>query len=148
MDVHSIFSIHKKAGPIVNSGSRCAPRIFVRRAHKNTLSDPTSTVGSAEASSFGPRPAQSVFCGVHAAAKSGLQFIRGLRAANSVRPFVPPGSYRAARFLLLALLYSYETKISCRLLFFWQSSESVPLFCASVFDCSKSSPILFTEFRW
>jgi hypothetical protein len=38
------------------------------------------------------------FCGVHAAAKSGLQFIRGLRAANSVRPFVPPGSYRAARF--------------------------------------------------
>ena len=47
---------------------------------------PTSTVGSAEASSFGPRPAQGVFCDVHAAAKYGLEFIRGLRAANSVRP--------------------------------------------------------------
>ena len=70
MDAHSIFSIHKKAGPFVNGGSRCAPRIFVRRAQKNTLSDPTSTVGSAEASSFGPRPAQSVFCDVHAAAKT------------------------------------------------------------------------------
>ena len=85
MDVHSIFSIHKKAGPFVNSGSRCAPRIFVRRAQKNTLSDPTSTVGSAEASSFGPRPAQGVFCDVHAAAKYGLEFIRGPQAANSVR---------------------------------------------------------------
>ena len=31
------------------------------------------------------RCAQSFFCGVHAAAKNGLEFIRGLRAVNSVR---------------------------------------------------------------
>ena len=46
---------------------------------------PTSTVGSAEASSFGPRPAQGVFCGVHAAAKNGLDLFRAVRGANSVR---------------------------------------------------------------
>ena len=34
--------------------------------------------------------AQSVFCDVHAAAKNGLDLFRGLRAANSVRPFVLP----------------------------------------------------------
>ena len=84
MDVHFIFSIHKKAEPIVNSESRCAPRIFVRRAHKNTLSDPTSTVGSAEASSFGPRPAQSVFRDVHAAAKNGLDFFCAAAAARTL----------------------------------------------------------------
>ena len=36
------------------------------------------------------RCAQSVFCDVHAAAKNGLDLFRGLRAANSVRPFVLP----------------------------------------------------------
>ena len=46
---------------------------------------PTSTVGSAEASTFGPRLTQSVFRGVHAAAKNGLDFIHGFRSANSVR---------------------------------------------------------------
>ena len=45
---------------------------------------PTSTVGSAEASSFGPRPAQGVFCGVYAA-KNGLDLFRAVRGAHSVR---------------------------------------------------------------
>ena len=33
------------------------------------------------------RAAQSVFCGVHAAAKNGFHFIRAVRGANSVRQF-------------------------------------------------------------
>ena len=60
-------------------------RAFCPLTADKTHSGPTSTVGPAEAGSFGPRPAQGVFCDVHAAAKNGLNFIRGFRAANSVR---------------------------------------------------------------
>ena len=146
MDAHSIFSIHKKAGPFVNSGSRCAPRIFVRRAHKNTLSDPTSTVGSAEASSFGPRPAQSVFRNVHAAAKNGLDFFARCCGANSVRlergapGFAGHSSfarlYKASRFRAAARNVFYgkakrtvQTKRSARFFFVTpvSSSGSAPL---------------------
>ena len=62
-------------------------RAFCPPQAGKTHSGPTSTVGPAEAGSFGPRPAQGVFCGVHAAAKNGLDFIRAVRGANSARLF-------------------------------------------------------------
>ncbi len=46
---------------------------------------PTSTVGSAEASSFGPRPAQGVFCDVPAAKNDSDFYLRSAAAARTLR---------------------------------------------------------------
>ena len=78
----------KRALPFFDKRVFAPTRAFSRIKCAKTHSGPTSAVGSAEASSAGPRPAQSIFRDVHAAAKNGLNLIRGLRAANSARLFL------------------------------------------------------------
>ena len=64
---NKISSIKKQTAPkgrgllLYREGFRSEPRVLPTCGGKNTLSGPTSTVGSAEASTFGPRPAQSIF---------------------------------------------------------------------------------------
>ena len=81
------MSLSKKGVALFDKRDSAPTRAFSRIKCAKTHSGPTSTVGSAEASSAGPRPAQSIFRDVHAAVKNGLNTIRGLRAANSARLF-------------------------------------------------------------
>lgn len=53
------------------------------------------------------RSAQSVFFDVHTAAKNGFQFIRGFRAANSVRPF-QQAKRTPLRFYRRGVLFFYS----------------------------------------
>ena len=64
---------------------------------------------------------QSVFCDVYAA-KNGSEFIRGLRAANSVRLFWPSGRAACAASLcgMLCFFYARYVKISTILSVFWK----------------------------
>ena len=71
--------------PFFCEGIRCVSCLVPPKTGLRHSACLTSTVGSAEAGSFGPRPAQSVFCDVHAAAKNGLDLFRAVRGANSVR---------------------------------------------------------------
>ena len=66
-----IFSdCQKRAVPFFDKRVFASTRAFSRIKCAKTHSGPTSTVGSAEASSSGPRPAQSIFRDVHAQRKS------------------------------------------------------------------------------
>ena len=65
---------------------------------------------------------QSVFCDVYTAAKNGSEFIRGLRAANSVRLFLPSGRAACAASLcgMLCFFHARYVKISTILSAFWK----------------------------
>ena len=60
----------KRAPPVFDKRDFASTRAFSRIKCVKTHSGPTSAVGSAEASSAGPRPAQSFFRDVHAQRKS------------------------------------------------------------------------------
>ena len=96
----------KRAAPFFDKRVFAPTRAFSRIKCVKTHSGPTSAVGSAEASSAGPRPAQSIFRDVHAAAKNGSNLIRGLRAANSARLFLQTGGPARWRGLELCVSFS------------------------------------------
>ena len=52
--------------------------------------------------------AQSVFCGVHAAAKNGFQLIRGFRAANSVRRLLDRENARILSVLFNSRIFRFH----------------------------------------
>ena len=76
--------LSKKADGLFRQMDFAPNRAFYPPWAGKTHSGPTSTVGPAEAGSFGPRPAQGVFCDVHAAAKNGLDTNRGAAAPRTL----------------------------------------------------------------
>ena len=90
--------LSKKADGLFGQMNFAPNRAFYPPWAGKTHSGPTSTVGSAEASSFGPRPAQSVFCDVHAAAKNGFQRIHTAATAQTLRVFLQEFAFNGTIF--------------------------------------------------
>ena len=80
----------------------------MRAAHKNTLSGPTSTVGAAEASSFGPRPApRKVFFAAYTPPqKTDWIFFAALRRRELCETF-----YKLTSLRILRRLVQYQARL-------------------------------------
>ena len=80
----------------------------MRAAHKNALSGPTSTVGSAEASSFGPRPApRKVFFAAYTPPqKTDWIFFAALRRRELCETF-----YKLTSLRILRRLVQYQARL-------------------------------------
>ena len=107
-------------------------RLAPPKAGLRHCTGPTSTVGSAEASSSGPRPAQGIFRDVHAAAKYDWTLFAAPRRREPVRHFGVRDSQKVhlpfmIRTFFHRIITAYKETISlCDFLSPYQTKQEAP----------------------